>query len=381
MRAVIRGDSVSDLVVVGLDLRTGLEVSVQDRSTASWRTRGYNGDQTLVCLDCYTSSSRRRVVALVPKGRVGGKRRAHFAHPPRYRLEGGHHGPETSWHALGKQLIRDWALAAGAASAQVEAFTPDGLRRSDVSITLPSGVHIAVEVQQRLLRDEQWQQRHRDYVANGIRDIWLWNPAPECGVSRLLYARDQPGWLFDVEHERLGLVLGEPHDRRDRWWEHGHLEHYARHWPPCLHDKTTVIWMNLADVRLTDDGIQPTPAAEAKIRDAVTAVRQEAEQCRSTPPADPSPTTARPILLVAPRRNSVTDHTVSAERRRQARPHLIQRIDAYPPWTDFDKRKYWCPVCNYLTGAELRDNPYEHEIATTDRWITAEDLDPETYWL
>jgi hypothetical protein len=293
---------VNDPIVIGLDLRTGLEVSVRDRSTAAWRTRGYNGDQTLVCLHCYTSSGGRRVVPLVPKGRVGGKRQAHFAHPPRHRPESGHHGPETSWHSQGKQFIRDWALAAGAASAQVEAFTPDGRRRSDVNITLPSGARIAVEVQQRLLRDEQWQQRHRDYLANGIRDIWLWSPAPECRVPRLLYGHDQPGWLLDVEHERVGLVVGEPHERSERWWEHGHLEHYARHWPPCLNDKTTVIWMKLADIRLTDDGVQPAADVEAKLRDAGVTVRHEAEQCRHTPAADPSPTTARPILVVAPHR-------------------------------------------------------------------------------
>jgi hypothetical protein len=76
---------VVDLLVVGLDLETGQEVDVADREVAYWYLKGHNGDQTLVCKQCYEGvdlPGGPRLVALVPKGRQGGRRRKHFAHPP-----------------------------------------------------------------------------------------------------------------------------------------------------------------------------------------------------------------------------------------------------------------------------------------------------------
>ncbi len=43
----------ADLLVVGLDLVTGLEVHTEDRETRDWRKKGHNGDRTLVCLACH----------------------------------------------------------------------------------------------------------------------------------------------------------------------------------------------------------------------------------------------------------------------------------------------------------------------------------------
>ena len=82
----------ADLLVVGLDLVTGLEVHAGDRRTEEWRKKGHNGDRTLVCLACYEGADLPggpRVVALVPKGREGGARQQHFAHPPGMAPPGG----------------------------------------------------------------------------------------------------------------------------------------------------------------------------------------------------------------------------------------------------------------------------------------------------
>lgn len=75
---------VADLLVVGLDLVTGQEVHVGDREMWQWHRKGHNGDQTLVCHQCYDGADLPggpRLVALVPKGRLYGQRRRHFAHP------------------------------------------------------------------------------------------------------------------------------------------------------------------------------------------------------------------------------------------------------------------------------------------------------------
>jgi hypothetical protein len=51
-----------------------------------------------VCLACYEGADLPdgpRTVALVPKGREGGARQQHFAHPPGMAPPGGQHSPES----------------------------------------------------------------------------------------------------------------------------------------------------------------------------------------------------------------------------------------------------------------------------------------------
>jgi hypothetical protein len=138
----VGGVAVADLLVVGLDLVTGFEVHAEDQETPEWWKKGHNGDQTLVCLTCYQGTDLPdgpQVVALVPKGRVGGARCRHFAHPPGMAPPNGRHTPESLWHADGKQVLRRWAASQGF-NARVEAWTADGHRRSDVEVILPGGI-------------------------------------------------------------------------------------------------------------------------------------------------------------------------------------------------------------------------------------------------
>ena len=140
---------VADVLVVGLDLVTGLDVHAEDRKTLEWRKKGHNGDQTLVCLACYQGADLPdgpRVVALVPKGKEGGARCRHFAHPPGMAPPPGRHNPESLEHARGKQALRGWAMDQGF-PARVEARTADGRRRSDVGVILPGGARVAIELQ------------------------------------------------------------------------------------------------------------------------------------------------------------------------------------------------------------------------------------------
>lgn len=84
---------MGDLFVVGLDLVTGQEVHAGDRESWEWYGKGHNGDQSPVCRECYDGTDLPggpRRVALVPKGRKGGARRAHFA----IRRRGGWARPE-----------------------------------------------------------------------------------------------------------------------------------------------------------------------------------------------------------------------------------------------------------------------------------------------
>lgn len=92
---------MADLYVSGLDLSTGRVVQADEREVWEWHEKGHSGDGTLVCLECYhgadTPDRARRLVPLVPRGRIGGVRQRHFAHPPGMAPAGGH-SPVTAWH-------------------------------------------------------------------------------------------------------------------------------------------------------------------------------------------------------------------------------------------------------------------------------------------
>lgn len=138
-----------DLLVVGLDLATGQEVHVDERSYAEWRKAGYNAAQTLVCCACYhgLDAPRGTRIPLVTRGRLGGRVRMHWAHPPHQAPVGGHH-PETMWHLTGKLALALWARRqSNVAAVRVEQWTPEHNRRADVMVELRDRQRIALEVQ------------------------------------------------------------------------------------------------------------------------------------------------------------------------------------------------------------------------------------------
>ena len=169
-----------DLSVVALDLTTGQEIgTIGESDVPGLRRRGYQGDETVVCLYCYTGADGlpSRVVPVVAKGRVAGQRRARFAHPPGMAVRHGQYYPETVWHASGKQRLAEWARhQPGVERAVVEAWTVDGTRRSDVQVLLCTGRRLALELQSRWITDDEWLSRHEDYRRHAITDVWLWHP-------------------------------------------------------------------------------------------------------------------------------------------------------------------------------------------------------------
>jgi Competence protein CoiA-like family len=357
---------MTNLLVTGLDLETGLEVHVEERSVKEWYKKGHNGDRTLVCAECYVGTDLPdgpRSVALVPKGREHGVRRAHFAHPSGQAPPGGH-TPESEWHSTSKHRFRRWAIEAGAVSARVEACTPDRRRRSDVAIVLAGGQRLALEVQLQDIPDRQWLNRQHDYDRNGIRAVWIW--PSEAEIPHVVYAEGQPGWVYDARNDRLGLACGRPHDHTGEEAEARRCR--STHWPPCPGDSIEIRWMRLRDVELSDGGLVPAPhvlvqlEAEAKAADAAE-TRQKAHGAVDTHIRPSAPARPRPAPPVT----------------RPQGTHWVQRIDARPPWTDPDCWWYWCPACEYLTGAhfltraQIKSSEFRHEIMTTGTSATEQD--------
>jgi competence protein CoiA-like protein len=366
---VVGGVVVADVLVIGLDLATGLEVHAEDRKTLEWRKKGHNGDQTLVCLACYQGADLPdgpRVVALVPKGKEEGARCQHFAHPPGMAPPSGRHNPESLEHALGKQALRRWAIEQGF-TARVEARTADGRRRSDVEVILPGGVHVAIELQCSEITDAEWLDRHEDYVRAGIVDVWLWGPG--VWIPRVVFLYGQPGWRFDLEAGKIALVYAHP-DPAVVAATSTAPECVIVHSPPCPGDRLGLLWMPLASARLRPDGIEPSAEATAGLALLAADVARElaARQVRAA-----AARRAREDVARSPAGPPVTESADTPKENGQLlREHEAFRYDALPPWTDPDTWWYLCDVCgdDRITGAKLKASPVIHVVATYERTST-----------
>ena len=356
---------MADVLVLGLDLVTGLEVHAEDRKTLEWRKKGHNGDQTLVCLACYQGADLPdgpRVVALVPKGKEEGARCQHFAHPPGMAPPSGRHHPESLQHAHGKQALRRWAIEQGF-MARVEARTADGRRRSDVEVILPGGARVAIELQCSEITDAEWLDRHEDYVLAGITDVWLWGPG--VWIPRVVFRYGQPGWRFDLKSGNIALVYAHP-DPAVVTAASTAPECVIVHFPPCPGDRLGLLPMPLASARLGPDGIVPPAEATAElIRRAAGVARELAARQARAAARRARENLARP-LAGPPTIESVDGRRESCQLPRE---HEAARYDAFPPWTDPDTWWYLCDGCgdDRITGAKLKASPVIHVVATYER--------------
>jgi len=366
---VVGGVVVADVLVVGLDLVTGLEVHAEDQETWEWRKKGHNGDQTLVCLACYQGAELPdgpQVVALVPKGKEGGARCRHFAHPPGMAPPGGRHTPESLEHAYGKQVLRGWAMDQGF-KAWVEAWTADGRRRSDVVVILPGGARVAIELQCSEITDAEWLDRHEDYVRAGITDVWFWGPG--IWIPRVVFRYGQPGWRFDLETGKIGLIHAHP-DPAAVTAASTAPECAIVHSPPCPGDRLGLLWMPLVLAQLGPDGIEPSAEAVAELTRLAAAVGRElaARQARAAAARRAREDLARPLARLP----IVESADAQRENCQLLREHEAFRYDAFPPWTDPDTWWYRCDECgdDRIPGAKLKASAVIHVVATYERTST-----------
>ena len=322
--------------------------------------------RTLVCLACYEGADLPggpRIIALVPKGREGGARQQHFAHPPGMAPPGGQHSPESLWHAEGKQAIREWAEAQGF-TARVEARTAAGRRRSDVEIILPGGHRLAIELQRGELSDAEWIARHEDYARAGITDLWLYHP--DTRVPRVVFRHRQPGWRFDLKTGTIGLIHAQP-SPADAWASPHPTQCRAVHWPPCPADQLATKWMPLASAQLGHGGIRPSAKTTAELDRLAAATEQElaaAEQGRAA--AGACTRDERNHAVVLPSTAGKVDAPSGGGQFPET--HEAFRWDAFPPEADPDTWCFGCNICGLeLTGAMLRVSRVVHVIRTMER--------------
>ena len=236
-------------------------------------------------------------------------------------------------------------------------------------MTFPGDARLAIEVQLGKITDSELLARREDYTRAGIALAWVWHQ--DMRIPRVLFRFGEPGWVFDPATDRMGLACGRAHPAcspgdttaRDR----------SPHWPPCPGDDIEVRWMSLANVRLTEAGFLPSPEVAARLlEEAAEAARlAQAEQAAASRPS--AATVLRPAAGPSDLQADRVDTPLPEQ---PAQPHLALPIDARPPWSHPLSRLYWCPRCQYLTGAQLLSSSVAHEIPGRDRWITLADLHP-----
>ncbi|MFH8379261.1 competence protein CoiA family protein [Streptomyces cyaneofuscatus] len=267
-----------DLLVVGFDLEARREVHVAEREPEHWKRLGYGGTGQLVCFYCFHGfeAPAGTRVSLVTRGRLGGKVRRHFAHPPGQAPAGGH-GPETVWHITTKHLLAAWARSRpGVDRVRLEQWTEDRDRRADVEVLLRDGTKIALEAQRKLMTDDGWRARHRDYARQGVVDVWFWRPRVH--FPHVVLEEGLPVWFYSVSKREAATSLGRPHARVDQWWQAPDLSVFGLHHPPCALDELERVTMPLGALELGPGGAVLPQDLQKQLLDSQQEAREEAKR-------------------------------------------------------------------------------------------------------
>ena len=251
---------------------------VTERPPEHWKRIGYGGTGQLVCFYCFHGfeAPAGTRVPLVTRGRLGGKVRRHFAHPPGQAPAGGH-SPETVWHITTKHTLAAWAWSRpGVDRVRLEQWTEDHDRRADVEVLLRDGTKVALEAQRKLMTDDGWRARHRDYARQGVVDVWFWRPRVH--FPHIVLDEGLPVWFYSVSKREAATSLGRPHARIHQWWQAPDPSVFGLHHPPCPLDELERVTMPLGALGLGPGGVVLPEDLQARLRESQREAREEAKR-------------------------------------------------------------------------------------------------------
>ncbi|MFG2236812.1 competence protein CoiA family protein [Streptomyces sp. NPDC048723] len=209
-------------------------------------------------------------------GAAGGKVRRHFAHPPGQAPAGGH-GPETVWHITTKHVLAAWAWSRpGVDRVRLEQWTEDHDRRADVEVLLQDGTKVALEAQRKLMTDDGWRARHRDYARQDVVDVWFWRPGVH--FPHVVLDEGLPVWFYSVSKREAATSLGRPHGQVHQWWQAPDLSMFGLHHPPCALDELERVAMPLGTLGLGPGGAVLPEDLQKRLLDSQLTMREEAER-------------------------------------------------------------------------------------------------------
>lgn len=267
--------------IVARDTATGDILLATDHPRHWWAERGRDGSRSFSCVDCADSGDAEPWLFYAG----GDVQRPHFRHYARL-ADGSEptHGPESAWHLEAKRVLMDWARAEVVAlSARQEVSVQAGThgRRADVLVE-GEGWRTALEAQHSYLGAINWAERHKDYEAAGIHDVWLFAPANEPHLSAELEMSSQSCFVLDLVAEEIGmLVVGGVNPPWEWWRSDGDLLQFVDHLAKPGERWTEVAYVALNDCHLDPTGRLVMPSTRLKLGD-ITELEAERSRLRES---------------------------------------------------------------------------------------------------
>ncbi|MEU6298991.1 hypothetical protein [Streptomyces erythrochromogenes] len=159
---------------------------------------------------------------------------------------------------------------------RLEQWTEDHDRRADVEVLLRDGTKIALEAQRKLMTDDGWRARHRDYARQGVVDVWFWRPRVH--FPHVVLDEGLPVWFYSVSKREAATSLGRPHARAHQWWRAPDLSVFGLHHPPCALDELERVTMPLAALGLGPGGAVLPEHLRKRVLDSQQEAQEEAKQ-------------------------------------------------------------------------------------------------------
>lgn len=349
------------------------------------RHKSYTGDQTLVCALCYAGIGAPPAtrVPVVVKGRIGGERRPHFAHPPGRGPAGGQHEPESVWHLMSKMRLAAWAqIQPGVVDVGTEVWLPNRARRADVRVVFDDGSQVGLEAQGYRMSDADWIRRHRDYEQDGVVDVWLWHPdSPTAWIVLDSPGQAQQLWTLEPWDGNVTLMTGAAHRNRLAASDHD-ISLWGQHLPPCIGDELVPHNYPMNQLVLTPQGISIPPLLQSQLaeqrdeqRRRIQTVEQVLDRLRSRerPPTGSSQVPPTPSAARGARREDSSPATGSLDAAAQthlrwitlqnalnAASHVIDYRDAPSlPLPRTRPRAVRCTGCGQVFALDLDSEAVE----------------------
>ena len=112
---------------------------------------------------------------------------------------------------------------------------------------------MALELQSRLVIDDEWLTRPGSYARYGVRDVWLWHP--QVGVPGIVAEHGQPGWIYAADRHRLTALVGNGAPREQDWWDAADVEAFGPQWPAPPGRRTRQLPFMLRELAVNPTGV------------------------------------------------------------------------------------------------------------------------------
>ena len=223
---------------------------------------------------------------------------------------------------------------------------------------------MALELQSRLVIDDEWLTRPGSYARYGVRDVWLWHP--QVGVPGIVAEHGQPGWIYAADRHRLTALVGNGAPREQDWWDAADVEAFGPQWPAppagapascrscCASSQSTRPgwpcrkgWCAAGTTSLPPQPRPPGPQAWSKAQPSALPPQALSRRC-CTADRDRKGAGFHRRRSRLGRSRSLTE---LAARTRQG----SMRIHARPPDTGPARQLHVCRACDVFLSADVTD--------------------------